>query len=374
MTFPLTLDQFLERSRISQDEWGQSGCDWESLRQIADDYTSQTQTLSNVATFLMKGVQTIPDVHSVRWRVKDTEHLLAKIVRKRVKGGDKYLRINVQNYFETVTDLVGLRVLHLFKDDCFSIDESLRKFGELIEIPIAYIRAGDDQEWITRLNSKGFETKLHEHGYRSLHYVLERTEQQRKVRIEVQVRTLFEEAWSEIDHKVRYPNFSDNAQVAYFLKVFNRLAGSADEMGGFVRDLDASLKQSQIALDSAVKEKEQALIAVETTLGELAQSKQQDATLQAMIKTLRQEVAKLRRASNRDNNFAASLLSSGLDVNAAYGDKMFRHVHSSRSLDDLLEEVNSRNAQIKRAYDAVSQSPFSVLSIEAQMKLMQNGH
>jgi hypothetical protein len=50
-----------------------------------------------------------------------------------------------------------------------------------------------------------------------------------------------EEAWSEIDHRVRYPSFSDDRLLAAFLLTFNRVAGTADEMGSFVHALASAL-------------------------------------------------------------------------------------------------------------------------------------
>jgi ppGpp synthetase/RelA/SpoT-type nucleotidyltranferase len=168
-------------------------------------------------------------VHSVRWRVKDTDHLLEKIIRKCAEGHKKYKNVDSKNYFEIVSDLVGLRALHLFKDDCFSIDSDLRRTWTPSEPPIAYVREGDPPDLTKKFGEHGFEVKEHPAGYRSVHYIFLTQPFQRKVFAEIQVRTIFEEGWSEIDHRVRYPNFSNDQLVSYFLTIFNRLAGSADE-------------------------------------------------------------------------------------------------------------------------------------------------
>lgn len=59
--------------------------------------------------------------------------------------------------------------------------------------------------------------------------------------VEIQVRTIFEEGWSEIDHNVRYPRLSSDPYLTDFLTMFNRLAGSADEMGTFIKALSQHL-------------------------------------------------------------------------------------------------------------------------------------
>jgi hypothetical protein len=86
--------------------------------------------------------------------------------------------------------------------------------------------------------------------------------------VELQVRTIFEEGWSEIDHRIRYPRQSDNPYLANFLAIFNRLAGSADEMGTFIKALaghvtaqaekmaeqERDLRKKEDALQKAISE------------------------------------------------------------------------------------------------------------------------
>nr|WP_279230463.1 hypothetical protein [Clostridium thermarum] len=62
---------------------------------------------------------------------------------------------------------------------------------------------------------------------------------------EIQVRTIFEEAWSELDHDVRYPYDIDNELLRSYLIMFNRLAGTADEMGSFIKHLADNLREQE---------------------------------------------------------------------------------------------------------------------------------
>ncbi|WP_051566867.1 RelA/SpoT domain-containing protein [Herminiimonas sp. CN] len=155
----------------------------------------------------------------------------------------KYADISIDNYFEKVTDLIGVRVLHLFKNDCFAISKSIGDTFNLVETPVAFIRKGDSSELISKFKENTFEVKEHQEGYRSIHFVAESKPQKLTVVCEIQIRTIFEEGWSEIDHKVRYPNFSDNALIGGYLEIFNRLAGSADDMGGYVLSLADAVSQ-----------------------------------------------------------------------------------------------------------------------------------
>jgi len=306
MTLKASLDVFLERNRIDRADWTKSAIDWELLQAIAADHESQLDRLRDSAELFARVIQRFPAVHSVRWRVKDTEHLLEKIVRKRSEGQEKYLNIDVENYFKVVTDLVGLRALHLFKDDCFTIFKDLKDTWTASEAPTAYIREGDPQDLTNRFRDHGLEVKEHPAGYRSVHYVCSTQPLKREVFAEIQVRTIFEEGWSEIDHRVRYPNFSTNQQVAYFLTIFNRLAGSADEMGTFVRGLTDSLEEFDSKLTTANQQKVEALSALENMLVDLEALKKQDANANKIIATLQQEVEKLKKITSSNGIFSDS--------------------------------------------------------------------
>lgn len=78
-------------------------------------------------------------VHSFKSRLKDVDHLRAKIIRKRAEGRD----ITSNNLFLEITDLAGVRILHLFQEQFQSVDAIIRKKVEagdwvLAEIPKAY--------------------------------------------------------------------------------------------------------------------------------------------------------------------------------------------------------------------------------------------
>ncbi len=250
----LTQDSFCQRNRISTIDFEKANISWDELIKIGLDHQNLFDARKESAEFFAKVIQGCSKVHSVRWRVKDPEHLMEKIVRKRNPDfsghNEKYQKICVDNYHETITDLVGVRALHLFKDDYLDIDHYLRNNWEYLEEPIYYHRAGDVQDSVPDI----FDKKTHPAGYRSIHYIFQSKPLNKTLLTEVQVRTIFEEGWSEIDHVVRYPNFSDNPHVSSFLQIFNRLAGSADEMGSFAKQLAKELQDRTEMLEKLQKE------------------------------------------------------------------------------------------------------------------------
>jgi len=68
--------------------------------------------LQTTATYVVERLRTVPEVHSLKSRIKDAEHLVEKIIRKKYQRSD--ITVDCENYEEIITDLVGVRVLHLF--------------------------------------------------------------------------------------------------------------------------------------------------------------------------------------------------------------------------------------------------------------------
>ena len=290
------LEDFLADNRITEEKWRASGLTWEELVSIGVDHEKQLSHLEATAALMASVVQRFTSVHSVRWRVKDVEHLLSKIVRKRAGGSQKYAAISAENYSEIVTDLIGMRALHLFKSDFANIHVQISEAFNLVETAVVYVREGDSPEFRSLYADAGFRVENHPHGYRSIHYVAITQPLKRNVHVEIQVRTIFEEGWSEIDHTIRYPNFSDDVQVIYLLAIFNRMAGSADEIGGFIKTLARVLADSRMQLDVAIKEKDESVAKMEAALEQLAAAKN-DQNASDQIIVVQEELKKLKTSS-----------------------------------------------------------------------------
>ncbi|WP_095064344.1 hypothetical protein [Pseudomonas sp. Irchel s3f19] len=315
----MELQQFLQRNKVDDATWEAANISWEELKDIYDDFIGRRRQLEDAAEFVVKSIQALGGVHSVRWRVKDPEHLLEKIVRKRSEKtpSKKYLSISVDNYLAVVTDLVGVRALHLFKGEVFAIHDKIRGAWNLGEKPVSYIREGDHPGLVEQFKEKGITTKIHKSGYRSVHYILKMKPNLEQFLIELQVRTIFEEGWSEIDHKVRYPNFSKNQQLESILKIFNRLAGSADEIGSFIQDLSREIESFEERLrgaaeqaEVAASERDQALHDAQNLVDELDAMSYANGNSSAKIKELQSELTNLRNkitaSEKAESNYSKS--------------------------------------------------------------------
>lgn len=238
---------FLLNMDIKVEDFEKSGLSIENLKEIAKDYKSNELTLLDEAEYIAKKVQRCNAVHSVRWRIKSIAHLIKKIVRKLSDEtpSEKYKEINVNNYKSIITDLIGVRAIYLFKSDWEKVHKHILSRWVLKENEpvMIYHREGDIMDIYNDYSD--CKQEKHIHDYRSIHYIVPVSQiNSKEVYCEIQTRTIFEEGWSEIDHKVRYPDYSEDEDLKNYLKIFNRLAGSADEMGSYVNDLVALIKKN----------------------------------------------------------------------------------------------------------------------------------
>jgi ppGpp synthetase/RelA/SpoT-type nucleotidyltranferase len=189
--------------------------------------------LDNVRSLFWKSKALAPYVHSMKWRIKDPEHLRDKIIRKTAekrKCGTRFL-VTPDNLFEQVTDIVGFRILHLYTQQVEPInkivlqllkDDNLR----LIEGPIARTW---DNEFKEYFKSIGMKTRDSPKMYTSVHYVFKANKKNTPA-CELQVRTLAEELWGEVDHTLNYPHETDNVACSEQIKVLARAVSSCTRL------------------------------------------------------------------------------------------------------------------------------------------------
>lgn len=178
-----------------------------------------------------------PIIHSIKTRLKDPEHLTDKIIRKNKNGR----LITEDSIFNEVTDLAGVRVLHLHQSQAkaihdFIIDQVKSKEWHLNEKPIAYSWDPDATDFFKSL---GLKVQIKASHYTSIHYVI-RPKKGAIVACEIQVRTLFDEIWGEIDHTVNYPHPTSSPFTREQLKVLSKLVNTGTRLADSIFKLDAS--------------------------------------------------------------------------------------------------------------------------------------
>ena len=249
----ISKKELLETYNLTEQDFQAANISWEELSAIYHDFKSK-RPIYEIArsSFLHQFLEDTDaaGIHSYRSRIKDPEHLIVKIIRKRNEAYKKYKDLTKDNYEHFLTDLIGFRVFILFKEDwsdfhtyltsritndkhnyITSWTEECPSDNCFIEAPKVHIRTGDKRDIYQRFihDSDIYTDKI----YRSVHYTIK----YRGIYLEIQLRTLFEESWGEIDHKIAYPYYRHNENLNEFSAMINRLSGLADEMGSFFRKI-----------------------------------------------------------------------------------------------------------------------------------------
>jgi len=176
---------------------------WDVLEAIYNDFINYRNSYDSQAGFIADTLRTHKKIHSVKSRVKDPERLIEKIIRKTNDRKEKHgsdFQFSVENYKDEINDLIGVRAIHIFKEDWEDIHNFISNTWKVIEIT-ANVREGDDTKRFEELDIQIHSRKS---GYRSVHYLIEFFPTNQKVIAEIQVRTIFEEGYGEIDHQLRY--------------------------------------------------------------------------------------------------------------------------------------------------------------------------
>ncbi|MGQ7870808.1 GTP pyrophosphokinase [Sunxiuqinia sp. sy24] len=159
-------------------------------------YHANLAYYNSALTFLIKRIESLPNVEYVSGRIKDYDECLSKFDRKYlpdITSGKKDYRI-----FDSLSDFIGIRVVCLYLRDVNIIRKGLSKYFKEVAITdkTVQIESTDDK-----------------FGYKSLHLDLSLNDKYSKktqfapyanIRFELQIRTVIQDAWSVLDHKIKY--------------------------------------------------------------------------------------------------------------------------------------------------------------------------
>ncbi len=101
------------------------------------------------------------------------------------------------------------------------------------------LQPGDDEKIYEKVLSYGYRVNK-EGPYRSIHYTIFADENNTSgPRLEIQTRTIFEEGWSEINHKLVYKNrdMSDYFALVQASKILSNLVGNCDTLGMLMKNI-----------------------------------------------------------------------------------------------------------------------------------------
>ena len=129
-------------------------------------------------------------IETVKSRLKSPESIVDKAVRRNIP-------LTVESIEQNLHDIAGLRVICSFPSDIYMLSEALLR-----------------QDDVTLLERKDYIQNPKPNGYRSLHLIIETPiflhNQTRKMKVEVQLRTIAMDWWASLEHKIRYKKDLEN--------------------------------------------------------------------------------------------------------------------------------------------------------------------
>jgi GTP pyrophosphokinase len=220
---------------------------------IYDDYGNYRYKLEEVRNALIMKMENLPDVNLYKSRIKELDSLLCKVIEKRyahmMDENNLYAGISGDNYKDILTDLIGIRLiisyrgkwrrLHdaIIKEFPYANDMRLYENSMFIphpsdgsnclaEIPKAYHAYGDD---LSVYDGLKIDTKLKENGYRSVHYIVSFM----GVYIEIQTRTIYDEAWNDCDHNYVYKKEThvSHSALSELSSALSMLTNASNDLG-----------------------------------------------------------------------------------------------------------------------------------------------
>lgn len=168
-----------------------------------------------------------PAIHSIKRRIKTGASIEDKIKRKIDAGVD----LRKDNIFDHITDFAGIRLIHLHQaqftviHNCI-IEQINNGDWVFFERPKAYTWDPESKNFFERHD---LDVLVKESFYTSIHYVV-KPRVDSPAACEIQVRTLFEEIWGEVDHMINYPHQTNIETCRDQIKVLARLVGSGSRL------------------------------------------------------------------------------------------------------------------------------------------------
>ena len=253
MMTDFNLDEFLLNYPYTLKLIEENKIDIANLSAIYEDYITHMDAYQNHGDFIANILRSQESIHTVKSRMKEPDRLIEKVIRKvadrKLKYGEGF-QFTVENYKDEINDLIGIRVIHIFKEQWQEIHEYIVNTWNVIEIT-ANVREGDNVDVFKNLD---IEVRSRASGYRSVHYLVEFYPTNQRVIAEIQVRTIFEEGYGEIDHRLRYSHIEIPEILKSNLLLFNRIIGSADEMASLINTLSKEWCEKEITYQRVIEE------------------------------------------------------------------------------------------------------------------------
>ncbi len=190
-----------------------------NLLRLLEDYIIEGRDGSGIPIYLTK------------YRIKSIDSIYLKTKRH-----------NIDNLKE-IKDYAGLRVLCLFEKDILKVHEFLLKIFTEKNFPLKDFRIYNWEDSV-QINSLKKSLSSHfprlsvdpsnkESGYKSLHYIIERD-----YPVEIQLRTLLQDVWSELEHTLSYKRGAIHPHIKKSFRLLARDLETSDSLLTHLREIN----------------------------------------------------------------------------------------------------------------------------------------
>lgn len=164
-----------------------------------DDYENLLEAKNSMLDFLA-GIDS-DGIEHLKSRIKAPSSVIEKLKKRGYEPC-------AEEAFLHLKDLVGIRIICRFWNDVFTIAEIL-----------------ETSEHFRLVESKNYIDSPKANGYRSYHVIVEVKVGERFIPVELQIRTISQDSWASLEHKMKYKK-----DIAHQQMIQSELKRIADEM------------------------------------------------------------------------------------------------------------------------------------------------
>lgn len=208
--------------------------------QEARKYTKDIETpLEEILESLHKNLvekreEGIP-IYLMKYRLKKVDSIYLKTKRKNVTD------------LKTIEDYAGLRILCLFEQDIYIVNKCLLALiNSLAHYTLKEIMTYNWPEHKTKnifspLGQLGIESKktqeMKESGYKSIHYIVNVNHRAENYPVEIQLRTLLQDVWGELEHNLSYKQGSVHPHIKKSFVLLSQDLSTNDSLIKHLKDI-----------------------------------------------------------------------------------------------------------------------------------------
>ncbi len=190
------------------------------LKEYNNNSTAYSKTLASLVSEIESSLKSVRRDPLVKGRVKNFTAFFRKVLsRCGVNGYD--------NPFETITDIIGIRIVVPFLEDINTVYRVLEQHYSILEF-----------------DQKSRELSVKEFGYDSLHLLIRIPDELQNsfnpglASCEIQLRTILQDAWAEVEHELVYKTSFDKVEdsIRRKLTALNATLSLADITFQEIRD------------------------------------------------------------------------------------------------------------------------------------------